>query len=157
MGNVVTNPDFSLGAPSGRYGRRLRATHGEELPADAVDALSRLTGTLELFGPAREHVKALYFRWELSNLSRRTLYAAMPALAVTIASLLFLDPRAVTGLTLGVPDALLLVDTAVTVSLVPFTLLLSYILRIITVTKWTLAIGPFILRETDRSVDTEWE
>jgi len=37
------------------------------------------------------------------------------------------------------------------VSLVPFAILLSYILRIITVTKRTLSIGPFILRETDRS------
>jgi len=45
----------------------------------------------------------------------------------------------------------------VTVSMLPFTLLLSYILRIVTVTKRTLSIGPFILRETDRSVDVEWE
>ncbi len=131
--------------------RRLRASEGETLPADARDSLARLTGTLELYGPAREHVKTLYFQWALAELSRWVLYLAMPALAVTIGSLLFLDPQDVLGATAGVPNALLVVAAAVTVSMVPFTLLLTWILRIVTVTKRTLAIGPFILRGTDRS------
>ena len=138
-------------------GRRIGEAYADELSADALDRLDRLTETLELFGPAREHFKTLYFQWELSNLSRALLYVSIPALAVTIASLLFLDPRDFAGLTLGVADSLLVIAGATTLSLTPFTLLLSYILRIVTITKRTLSIGPFILRETDRSVDVEWE
>lgn len=132
-------------------GQRLRASEGDTLPADARDSLARLIKMLELYGPAREHVKTLYFQWALAELSRWVLYLAMPALAVTIGSLLFLDPADIVGLTAGVPNVLLVVAAAVTVSMVPFTLLLTWILRIVTVTKRTLAIGPFLLRGTDQS------
>jgi len=138
-------------------GRRINEAYADQLPEGAVEKLDRLNRTLELFGPAREHFKTLYFQWELSNLSRTLLYVSIPALAMTISSLLFLNPADFAGLTLGVANSLLLVATAVTVSMLPFTLLLSYILRIVTVTKRTLSIGPFILRETGRSVDVEWE
>ncbi|WP_313691618.1 hypothetical protein [Halorarum halobium] len=47
-------------------------------------------------------------------------------------------------------------SAGVAVSLLPFAFLLSYILRIVTVTKRTLSIGPFILRETDWSRDLDW-
>jgi hypothetical protein len=45
------------------------------------------------------------------------------------------------------------VSAATALSLAPFALLGAYVLRIVTVTKRTLAIGPFVLRETDRSGD----
>jgi hypothetical protein len=35
--------------------------------------------------------------------------------------------------------------------------LTAYILRIVTVAKRTLAIGPFILRDTDRTEESDWE
>ena len=138
-------------------GRRISESYGDQLSETVTERLDRLNRTLELFGPAREHFKTLYFQWELSNLSRTLLYVSIPALAVTISSLLFLNPADFAGLSLGVANSLFLVSAAVTVSLLPFTLLLSYILRVVTVTKRTLSIGPFILRETDRSVDIEWE
>ncbi|GGL51726.1 hypothetical protein [Halocalculus aciditolerans] len=135
--------------------RRIRAENGDALNDAAVDALDDLVETLELFGPAREHFKTLYFQWELTELSRTILYAAVPALAVSIGSLMLFDPRGVTTATLGVSDALLVAAATVVVSLLPFALLLAYILRIVTVTQRTLSIGPFILRETDRSVDLD--
>jgi len=135
-------------------GRQLRATH--DLPAAVDDRLADLVATLELFGPAREHFKTLYFQWELSNLSRTLLYAAVPALSVAVASLLFFDPQGVGGSLFGVPLVLLVTAGTVAVAVTPFTLLLSYILRIVTVTKRTLSIGPFILRQTDRSADVDW-
>lgn len=131
-------------------GRRLIADQDGELSSESRDALDRLIRVLELFGPAREHIKTLYFQWSLADLSRWMLCLAMPALAVTISSLLFLEPGAIGGMTLGVPNALLVVSAAVTLSLVPFTLLLVTVLRIVTVTKRTLAIGPFLLRETNQ-------
>jgi hypothetical protein len=42
------------------------------------------------------------------------------------------------------------VGGAFTITLVPFLLFVSYLLRILTVAKRTLAIGPLILRESQR-------
>jgi len=48
------------------------------------------------------------------------------------------------------------IAAAATISLVPFLVLLAYVVRIATVTKHTLSIGPFILRETDDVTEVEW-
>jgi hypothetical protein len=138
--------------------RRLGNAHAAELPEAAADELDRLVETLELFGPAREHFKTLYFQWELINLSRAMLYAAVPALLVSMGMILYLDNLGtVVGGTLGVHNLVWVVAAASTVALLPFVLLLSYVLRIATVAKRTLAIGPFVLRETDRTDDIEWD
>ncbi|WP_353634322.1 hypothetical protein ABSL23_14890 [Halobacterium sp. NMX12-1] len=136
-------------------GERLRAEYGDALDDDAHAALDDLLETLELFGPAREHFKTLYFQWELSELSRTLLYAAVPALGASMVGLLLFDPAQYPGATLGVSHALVGVAAAATVAVLPFALLLAYILRIITVTKRTLSIGPFVLRETERNADID--
>ena len=138
-------------------GERIQATYGGELDDEASAALEELLTTLKLFGPAREHFKTLYFQWSLSALSRELLVAAMPSLAVAVTVLALFDPAMYPGYTLGVNHALLAVSAATTVAVLPFAILLSYILRIVTVTKYTLSIGPFVLRETNRSEDVEWE
>ncbi|WP_435346208.1 hypothetical protein [Haloarchaeobius sp. HRN-SO-5] len=137
--------------------KRLKAEHGDSLSDDAMDALDGLIELLTLFGPAREHVKTLYFQWELVDLSRAITYAAVPALLLTSVTLVFFDPTAAlfAGSTFGVDNGLLAFSVAATVAVVPFAILLSYVLRVATVAKRTLSIGPFILRETDRSFD--WE
>jgi hypothetical protein len=132
--------------------RRLRRSYAGEITPAVEVAFDDLERTFELFAPAREHVKTLYFRWALVDLSRAILYAAVPALVTATGMLFFFDPstQAVTGTTAGVPTALLVVAGASTVSLLPFTILLAYVLRIATVAKRTLSIGAFVLRETDR-------
>ncbi len=139
-------------------GKRLQSEYGSSLSEDADVALDDLLETLQLFGPAREHIKTLYFQWELINLSRSILYAALPALVVAIGGVLFLDsPGAITGTTLGVDNLVWVVSAATTIALAPFSILLAYVLRIATIAKRTLAIGPFVLRETDRSETIEWD
>jgi hypothetical protein len=136
--------------------RRFRTERGDALSADADEALAELVTVLELFAPAREHVKTLYFQWELINLSRAMLYAAVPALVVAVSTILYLDDvGTVTGITLGVDNLVWVVSAAVAVVLVPFLVLLSYVLRIATVAKRTLAIGPLILRSTDGTDGTD--
>jgi hypothetical protein len=130
--------------------RRLAAGEVGPISDETRDAIEAFVDVQELFGPAREHVKTLYFQWELIDLSRAVLYAAVPALVVTTGMILFVDdPATVTGTTLGVDDLLWVTSAAAAVALAPFTLLLSYILRIATVTKRTLAIGPLVLRTVD--------
>ena len=136
--------------------RRLRAEHEDELSPEAIDAFEALAASLELFGPAREHFKTLYFQWELTDLSRTILWVSLPSLLVSTCALVFFEATAMTGGVLGVPWTLLAVATVLAVALLPFAVLLAYILRIVTVTKRTLSIGPFILRRTDRDVEFDW-
>ncbi|MFB9809464.1 hypothetical protein ACFFQF_32310 [Haladaptatus pallidirubidus] len=137
--------------------RRLRNLHSDSLPDEVNERLNDLLEVIKFFGPAREHIKTLYFRWELIDLSRAILYAAIPSLTTTFLMILFYNPREIPGEILGVPNTLWLVSLAVAITILPFLILLSYILRIATVAKRTLAIGPFVLRTTDRNEEIEWE
>jgi len=136
--------------------RRIRAEHADHLTEDAHRAFDDLVDALELFGPAREHFKTLYFQWALVDLSRAMLYASVPALLTAVAGIVYLDPALFPATAFGVRPLVVVVSAGVAVSLLPFAFLFAYILRIVTVAKRTLSIGPFILRETDRSRDLDW-
>ncbi|WP_423745016.1 hypothetical protein V5735_03015 (plasmid) [Haladaptatus sp. SPP-AMP-3] len=129
---------------------RMRDEYRDDLTDDQYRLFERLKTSLAMFGPAREHIKTLYFQWALIDLSQMILYAAIPALFVAGAMLAFVGSGTFTGTTFGFSDILLIVGAAFSVTLVPFMLLVSYILRIATVAKRTLAIGPLILRDSQR-------
>jgi len=137
--------------------RRVRAEDGQQLTDEQSEAVEELIDALELFGPAREHFKTLYFQWELTALSRIILAASLPSLVVSVSMVLFYDPAAIAGSIAGAPLSLWVAAGAATVALVPFLVLLSYVLRISVVTQRTLSIGPFTLRETDREESIDWE
>ncbi|MFB6139732.1 MAG: hypothetical protein ABEJ26_04780 [Halosimplex sp.] len=136
--------------------RRIREQYAEGLDDDAEQSLDRLIDVLGLFGPAREHFKTLYFQWELIDLSRQILTASVPALLVSTAMVAFFDGATYSATVFGVETLVLVVAVAATVAVLPFVLLLSYVMRIATVTKHTLSIGPFILREADDVTGVEW-
>jgi hypothetical protein len=124
--------------------RRLQATHGDALPEPGAAALADLIETLTLFGPAREHFKTLYVQWELIKLSRSLLASAVPALVVSASMVMYYEPTG-SGSVVGLPVPVVIVSAAVAVATLPFAILVSYVLRIATVTKRTLSIGPFTL------------
>ena len=130
--------------------RTLRDTYAESLSTEADEAFDDLIEALRFFGPAREYFKTLYVQWEIINISRGVLYGAMPALAVAGYIMLEFDTSKITGTVFGVSIAYLVVSALYVLALVPFAVLLAYLLRVLTVMKWTLAIGPFILRETEQ-------
>jgi hypothetical protein len=135
--------------------RRIRAEH--DLPEELADELDALVELLELFGPAREHFKTLYFQWELVDLSRTILAAAVPSLVVSAYMVLYYDPTGLSGSAAGLPLTVVAIALAVGVALLPFAVLLAYILRIATVAKRTLSIGPFTLRSTARDDGVDGE
>ena len=137
--------------------RRINERYGEGLDSEASDALDELIAVLKLFGPAREHFKTLYFQWDLINLSRQLLAVSVPALLVSAVMMAFFDPTAYTGAVFGIEWVVVLVAAATTLAVVPFVILLAYVMRIATVTKHTLSIGPFILRKTDDVSEVEWD
>ncbi|WP_273838328.1 hypothetical protein [Halococcus sp. PRR34] len=129
---------------------RLLNDHEEDLGQPENDLLNELKSSLSMFGPAREHVKTLYFEWALVTLSQMILYAAIPALAVAGIMLTVAEPGTLSGATFGIENITLLIGAAFTVTLIPFFLFASYISRIVTVAKRTLAIEPLILRDSQR-------
>ena len=130
--------------------RTLRNRYAESLPEEADEAFDDLIEALQFFGPAREHFKTLYVQWEIINISRGVLYGAMPTLALAGYMMLEFDATKITGTAFGVSTAYLVVSALYVITLVPFAVLLAYLLRVLTVMKRTLAIGPFILRETEQ-------
>ncbi|SMO52545.1 hypothetical protein SAMN06264867_103203 [Halorubrum cibi] len=136
---------FEYGRLIGRV-ERVSSVHAASLSDRDRELLGELKGSLSLFGPAREHVKTLYFQWALIELSQLILYAAVPALVVAGVTLAVVDAAAVPGATLGVANVVLVVGGAFAVTVLPFMLFVSYVLRILTVAKRTLAIEPLVLR-----------
>jgi hypothetical protein len=137
--------------------RRLRRQYADDLSDEEAAAFDDLIDILSLFGPAREHIKTLFFQWELVGLSRKMVYVSFPALLVAVAMILVVGPETVPGALLGVDNVVWLVAAAATVCSVPFFLLGVYMIRLATIARRTLAIGPFILRESGRSDDLDWE
>lgn len=125
--------------------RTLRSEYETAFSESADGAAEDLVTTLELFGIAREHFKTLYFQWALVRLSRAMMYVAIPALAVSLSIVLFVDLDGMTGASAGIEHRLLVVAIAVTLSVTPFFLLIAFLMRIATVAQRTLAIGPFRL------------
>jgi hypothetical protein len=136
--------------------RRIRAQHGATLDDESAAALDALIDVLELFGPAREHFKTLYFQWDLITLSRRMFVAAIPALLVSGGMILFFDAARYDLVLFGFQTLVVVLSGATTVSVAPFFILLAYVVRIATVAKHTLSIGPFILGRTTDIADVEW-
>lgn len=129
---------------------RIANDYSEDLSDEDMAVLDDLKATLSMFGPAREHIKTLYFQWALMDLSQMILYAAVPALLVAGSMLGFFSGLSLPNATFGVSDTLLVVGAALTVTLIPFLLLISYIARVATAAKRTLAMGPLVLRESQR-------
>jgi hypothetical protein len=78
------------------------------------------------------------------------LYTAVPALIVMGTMVTAVDATSVPGETLGVDNLVLLTGAVFAVGLTPFVVFTVYILRIVTVARQTLAMGPFVLRETQQ-------
>ncbi|KYH26614.1 hypothetical protein HAPAU_17130 [Halalkalicoccus paucihalophilus] len=129
---------------------RIANDHPEDLTDEDMAILDGLKSTLSMFGPAREHIKTLYFQWALMDLSQMILYAAVPALLVAGSMLGFFSGLSLPNTTFGVSDTTLVVGAALTITLIPFLLLISYIARVATAAKRTLAMGPLVLRESQR-------
>ncbi|MFC6719456.1 hypothetical protein ACFQGT_12650 [Natrialbaceae archaeon GCM10025810] len=129
---------------------RLANKYEADLSNEEQDLLDELKTALSLFGPAREHVKTLYFQWALVSLSQMIIYAAVPALVVAGVMLTVVDAGTFPGAAFGVLNMTWAIGLAFTITLLPFLLFSAYVLRIVTIAKRTLAIEPLILRDSQR-------
>lgn len=120
---------------------RLRTDHGEDLPAEVTDALSRLEQHVEQVDIARRYFKSVFIQSELSALTRLLLYAGPPIQVVLVALMLvYTAPPDAFALDPVLP---VLVPLLVTLGFAPFAFLTAYILRLSTVVRRTTVMYPF--------------
>ena len=129
---------------------RIADDYQDDASEETFQALDELKTVLSMFGPAREHIKTLYFEWELISLSQNILYLSVPALIVAGFMTTYLGGSSLSGVFLGVSVLIWVTSAAFTLTTLPFLLMISYIARVATIAKRTLAIGPFILRSSQR-------
>lgn len=135
--------------------RRIKKEFSDSLSQREKSELEKLIEVLNLFGPTREHFKTLYFQSDLIDLSRRILLAALPALLVSCYMIIFFNAKTYNINIFNSSTLVFFTALNTTISLLPFLILISYVFRIATITKHTLSIGPFILRETDQVEEIE--
>lgn len=105
-----------------------------------------LIEAFELFAIGREYFKTLYYAREVSKLSRTLLIVALPSILFNASTLLAIDAGIFPDVwILGLPPLQTFVAVAFTISLAPYLVLTSYILRLSTVARLTAAAGIFTL------------
>jgi len=137
--------EFDVGPYMDRS-RSLMSDPTVESPGDLRDRFDDLLQTFELFSVGKEYFKTLYYTQEVSKLSRTLLVVALPAIVFNASTILAIGA----GVTpevwlLGLPPIQSFVFTAFTVSLIPYLVLTSYMLRLATVAKLTSSAGIFSL------------
>jgi hypothetical protein len=125
--------------------RRLGEQHEDALDDAQRTAFREMLEAVTMFGPVREYIKVLYIQWALVKLSRAILYASVPALVVAGGMVVFVDPTTFPGMLLGLDTMLWVVSAAFTVAVTPFLVFTAYVLRLATLAKQTLTVGPLIL------------
>jgi hypothetical protein len=123
--------------------RRLRRAAADELPPAAVEHLDDIMDLLKGVATIRQFFKTLAVQQDLASLSRRLIYTGVAGLLVTFYLAQVYTPS-------GVPPMLpaewlpLVVPVASAVIFAPIALLVSTLLRVATVTLYTVSVGSFI-------------
>lgn len=126
--------------------RQIRHGLEDELSEEVMTSLDNLIARLQQIDIARQYFKSIYFQEELSTLSRRLFYVGIPAEAVAIVMLLGMTSS------MSAPQAWIVtvLPVALSICLLPLTLLFAYIIRIVAVTERTAATIPFTTARQER-------
>lgn len=119
--------------------------HEDELAPEDVRTLEALTGALREFLIGREYFKSLYYKREFSDLAKSLLVVSLPVIIFIIYVILAIDTGAFPDVRImGLSPLALFLNAAFTIALAPYVLLTSYVFRAASITKRTLAAGPFV-------------
>ncbi|MBX0322941.1 hypothetical protein EGH21_07860 [Halomicroarcula sp. F13] len=123
--------------------RALQRGAGERLPEAAAGALDDILELLKGIATIRQFFKTLAVQQDLAALSRQLIYTGVPALLVTFyLAQVYAGPGGSPTLPVASLPVVASVATAVVFS--PLAVLVSYILRVATVTLYTVSVGSFI-------------
>lgn len=124
--------------------RHLLVEHGDDLRERDREALANLIEILTTLASGREYFTTLYFKQELRRLSSSLVVLSLPVIVFTAYVLLAIDAGLFpTATAFGIQPRLLYVSIAFVIALSPYVLLSAYMLRIVTVSRHTLASGGF--------------
>lgn len=138
--------EFEYGAYVDR-GIILRKSHQYERSEEFAARLDDLIEGFQLFATGKEFFKSLYYTQELSRLSRILLVISLPSILLTATAILAISSRLLPDLWLfGIPPLQVFMSAVITMALVPYLLLTSYMLRLATVAIRTATGGPFWLK-----------
>ena len=124
--------------------RKYRSRYGEDLPDEADEALDDVLELLKAVATMRQFFKTLTLQQELAMLSRQLIYTGVPAVLVTY----FLSHTYTAAS--DMPTAIdptympIVVAVATGIVLLPLAVLVTSLLRIATVSLYTVSIGTFI-------------
>ncbi|MDZ7701217.1 MAG: hypothetical protein U5J98_03670 [Halobacteriales archaeon] len=125
---------------------RIRAEHGEALPASVERKLERLERHVEQVDVARRYFKTIFIQRELAALSRVLLYIGLPVLVLTVLMTLLFTAAA--GPAIAPSTLAVTLPVVVTAAFAPLVLLAAYIVRLSTVVRRTAAMYPFTTQTT---------
>ena len=124
--------------------RKLTLKYGDQFSESSRQRFDELVRSFELFATGKEYFKTLYYSREISQLSRTLLLISFPSILVTASAILAIDAHLFPQVWLfGLPPLLSFVSAVFTISLAPFAVLTSYMLRVATVARRTASAGPF--------------
>jgi hypothetical protein len=105
-----------------------------------------LIEAFELFAIGREYFKTLYYTREVSQLSRTLLVVALPAILLNASTILAINQQTFLDIWIfGLPPLQTFVAVAFTISIAPYLVFTSYMLRLSTVARLTSSGGIFSL------------
>jgi hypothetical protein len=137
--------DFDYGWYMDRL-RILQSRHEEELPPEFDQWVDDIMEALEMFAVGKEYFKSLYYGREVSLLSRTLLITALPSILINATAILAISGGILPEVWIfNLPPLLSFVATVFTISLAPYLVLTSYILRLSTVARRTVTGGLFSL------------
>jgi hypothetical protein len=128
---------------------RVRNEYEGDLPEEASDHLAAIHDLLKAVAVTRQFFKTLAIQQDLARLSRMLVYFGVPGLVT-----LFGLTLAYTRSTVSVPPALRIWVASVGLAVVslPISVLVAYMLRVATVSLYSVSVGPFVPPE-ERSTD----
>ncbi|GAA0511815.1 hypothetical protein SAMN04488066_10480 [Halorubrum aquaticum] len=121
--------------------QRLRNGYSESLPEEVQAEFRAIERLLESIAIVRQFYKTIALQQDFAELSRMIVYTGLIAFVTTIVLTLVYRTNSVT-----IPPSTLpvVVSLGIGVVTVPLTLFVSYILRVATVARRTVSVGPFI-------------
>lgn len=126
---------------------RLLQESDADLPEETNEKIDDVVDALQHFATAREYFKTIYYKREFSYLSRDLLYTGLPSILFISYVLLAVNAESFAGSVVGVSNLVLFLEFAYSVALLPFMVLMAYILRAAVIAERTTASGGFILDE----------
>ncbi|WP_266077528.1 hypothetical protein [Haladaptatus caseinilyticus] len=122
--------------------RHVQNEFGDDVSDSAQSGLEDVLELLKSIAIARQYFKTLAIQQDLARLSRFVAYSGLTAFVTTIC--LTLLYKSSSGAYIGQPELTIVVILGFGVIVSPLAVLISYILRVATIARYTVSVGPFV-------------